>query len=137
MGWLEILRHIPWGAWLPALLAWTGFILLCYFVMVCLITIFSKQWLENERMNLPLLQVPQVLGEATEKRGLGDLFSNRYLLAGLMIPLFLLSFHLPTTGIHTLPPHAALALTQSRKTASSAIGVRSSGLDAATSPCMS
>jgi len=100
MGWTEILRHIPWGAWLPALLAWTGFILLCYFVMVCLITIFSKQWLENERMNLPLLQVPQVLGEATEKRGLGDLFSNRYLLAGLMIPLFLhvingLNFYIP------------------------------------------
>jgi len=100
MGWLEVLRHIPWGAWLPALLAWTGFILLCYFVMICLITLFSKQWLENERMNLPLLQVPQVLGEAIEKRGLGTLFSNRYLLAGLMVPLCLhvingLNFYIP------------------------------------------
>lgn len=100
MGWVEVLRHIPWDAWLPALLAWSGFILLCYFVMVCLISIFSKQWLENERMNLPLLQVPTVLGEATERRGLGALFSNRYLLVGLMVPIFLhlingLNFYIP------------------------------------------
>jgi hypothetical protein len=100
MGWVEILRHIPWDAWLPALLAWSGFILLCYFVMVCLISLFSKQWLENERMNLPLLQVPSVIGEAAEKRGLGTLFSNRYLLAGLMVPLCLhlvngLNFYIP------------------------------------------
>ena len=95
MGWLEILRHIPWGAWLPALLAWSVFILLCYFVMICLVSLFSKQWLENERMNLPLLQVPQVLGEAMETRGLSSLFSNRYLLAGLMVPLCL----------HTLSDH--------------------------------
>ncbi len=100
MGWLEILRHIPWGAWLPALLAWSVFILLCYFVMICLVSLFSKQWLENERMNLPLLQVPQVLGEAMETGGLGSLFSNRYLLAGLMVPLCLhtlngLNFYIP------------------------------------------
>jgi len=100
MGWLEVLHHIPWGAWLPALLSWSFFILLCYFVMVCLVSLFSKQWLENERMNLPLLQVPLVLGEAVETRGFGALLSNRYLLAGLLVPLCLhtingLNFYIP------------------------------------------
>ena len=100
MGWLEVLRHIPWSAWLTPLLTWSIFILLCYFVMICLVSLFSRQWLENERMNLPLLQVPQVLGEAVETRELGSLLSNRYLLAGLMLPLCLhtingLNFYIP------------------------------------------
>ena len=30
MGWLEVVKSIPWDAWLGPLLGWTGFILLCY-----------------------------------------------------------------------------------------------------------
>lgn len=100
MGWVEVIRDIPWGAWLRPLLTWSVFILLCYFVMICLVSLFSKQWLDNERMNLPLLQVPYVIGEAKDTNGLGALFTNRYLISGLMVPLFLhlingLNFYVP------------------------------------------
>ena len=100
MGWWEILLKIPWEAWLLPLLVWSGFILLCYFVMICLVTLLSKQWLDNERMNFPLLQVPLLIEEAVDKNGLGHFFTNRFLLAGLMVPVVL---HL-INGLHFYYP---------------------------------
>ncbi len=73
----------------PPLLTWTIFILLCYFVMVCLVNLLSKQPLYNERMNFPLLRVPFAMEEALDQTGLGRFFGNRFLIAGLMVPVCL------------------------------------------------
>ena len=101
MGWLQILQEIHWDIWLGPLLVWTGFIFLCYVVMVCIINLLSRQPLYNERMNFPLLRVPLLMQEAVDNNQLGRFFSNRFLLAGLFIPVGLhllngLSFYYPT-----------------------------------------
>lgn len=106
MEWWEVIRNIPWDAWVPPLLAWGGFILLCYGVMICTITILSRQALAHERMNFPLLRVPQMLEEALDNSRLLSFFGNRFLLAGMAIPVFLhllngLSFYYP--GIPQIP----------------------------------
>ncbi|MDJ0990138.1 MAG: hypothetical protein QNI85_09005, partial [Desulfobacterales bacterium] len=64
MGWWQVLQAIPWAAWLPALVRWGLFIMLCYGIMVCLVNLLSRQWLHNERMNFPLLRVPLLMEEA-------------------------------------------------------------------------
>ena len=89
LGWFEVLKQIPWAAWLTPLLTWTVFVLLCYFVMVCIVNLLSKQPLYNERMNFPLLRVPLVMQEALDSNRLGQFFSNPFLLAGLMVPVCL------------------------------------------------
>ena len=89
LGWFDILSQIQWGAWIPPLLTWTIFILLCYFVMVCMVNLLSKQPLYNERMNFPLLRVPFVMQEALDETGLGRFFANRFLIAGLAVPICL------------------------------------------------
>ncbi|MDH3798091.1 MAG: hypothetical protein OES70_05610, partial [Desulfobacterales bacterium] len=101
LGWFDILTQIQWDAWLPPLLTWTIFILLCYFVMVCLVNLLSKQPLYNERMNFPLLRVPFVMQEALDETGLGRFFANRFLIAGLAVPVCLhllngLGFYYPS-----------------------------------------
>jgi len=100
MGWLEVFRQIPWGVWLKPFAVWGAFIFLCYFVMICLINLVSRQWLHNERMNLPLLQVPKLLEDAFSKNRLGRFFFNRFLLAGLSVTLLL---HL-LNGLHFYYP---------------------------------
>ncbi|GBC62934.1 hypothetical protein DENIS_3918 [Desulfonema ishimotonii] len=100
MGWGEVLTQIPWDAWLLPLMTWGGFILLCYGVMICMVNLLSRQWLHNERMNLPLLRVPLLMEEAIDQKGLGRFFSDRFLLAGLAIPVFL---HL-LNGLHFYYP---------------------------------
>ena len=100
MEWWEVLNRIPWKDWLPTLLVWGGFIMLCYFVMLCIINLLSGQPLYNERMNFPLLRVPELIEEAFDENRLHHFFFNRFLLAGLMVPVFLhllngLSFYFP------------------------------------------
>jgi hypothetical protein len=100
MQWWQVLRQIPWAAWLKPLLVWGLFILACYFVMLCMINLLNRQALQNERMNFPLLRVPQLLEEALDNNGLGRFFGNRYLLAGLLVPVVLhlfngLNFYFP------------------------------------------
>jgi hypothetical protein len=89
LGWFDILRQIHWDAWFVPLLTWTIFILLCYFVMVCIVNLLSKQPLYNERMNFPLLRVPFMMEAALDQTGLGRFFANRFLIAGLMVPVCL------------------------------------------------
>lgn len=87
--WGQILAHIPWGAWIGPLLTWGAFILLCYFVMLCLVNIFSRQWISNERMNFPLLQMPEMMEESFDQKGLSGFFLNHYLICGVLTSLLL------------------------------------------------
>ncbi len=101
MDWLEVVRRVPWDAWAGPLLEWTGFILLCYLVMICIVSLLSRQPLYNERMNFPLLRVPILMQEALDEDRLGPFLAHRYLLAGLLVPVGLhlingLSFYHPS-----------------------------------------
>lgn len=89
MDWLQLTSAIPWSAWLSPLLLWGLFIVLSYMVMLFLINIISRQWIHNERMNFPLLKVPEMMAKAVNEGTAGDFFFNRFLLTGLTIPIFL------------------------------------------------
>lgn len=89
MSWLEVVVSIPWDAWLSPLLLWGVLVLLSYLVMLFLINIISRQWIHNERMNFPLLKVPEMIGKAVSEGKTGSFFFNRFLLTGLSIPVFL------------------------------------------------
>lgn len=87
MDWLEIAVAIPWSSWLQPLMLWGGFILVSYLVMLFLINILSRQWIHNERMNFPLLIVPEMIATAVSDGKTGEFFLNRFLLTGLFIPV--------------------------------------------------
>ncbi len=89
LGWFEVIAEIPWGAWLSPLLLWSFFVCISYLVMLFLINIISRQWIHNERMNFPLLKVPQMISKAMNDSETAAFFLNRFLLAGLSIPIFL------------------------------------------------
>ncbi len=88
-GWLEILANIPWASWAGPLATWGVFVLMCYLVMVCLVNLFSRQWISNERMNFPLLRVPAHMTEAYDQGQAFGFFTDRYLLLGLCVPVLL------------------------------------------------
>jgi hypothetical protein len=101
MGWLELAGHIPWAAWALPFLSWGLFMVICYFLILCMIHIISHQAMQNERMNFPLLIVPKMIQTALEEKNPGSFFFNRFLLAGIAIPVCLhalngLNFYFPT-----------------------------------------
>jgi hypothetical protein len=101
MPWADVIAQIPWHVWLTPLLSWGLFIFLCYTVMVSVVNLFSRQWILNERMNFPLLQVPMMMEESVERGGLWRYLTDRYLLVGLLVPVALhtingLHFYFPS-----------------------------------------
>lgn len=88
-SWFDILTLIPWSSWVKPLGLWAMFVILSYLVMLFLINIISRQWIHNERMNFPLLKVPQMISKAVSDGETGAFFLNRFLLVGLSIPVFL------------------------------------------------
>lgn len=83
MGVLAVLAAIPWGVWLPVLAVWSFFILGSFFVMLCLMALFGRQWVVNERVLFPLVRVPVLMGEALDQKQFLSWWGNTYLLVGL------------------------------------------------------
>ncbi|MBU1231285.1 MAG: hypothetical protein KKD01_02955 [Proteobacteria bacterium] len=106
MNWLEVASAIPWQPWLTPLMLWGCFILLSYCFMLFVINLLSRQWIHNERINFPLLRVPEMLSRSLDDGKLGSFFSNRFLLAGLLLPIglhFLNGFHFYYPSVPQLP----------------------------------
>jgi len=50
-------------AWLTPVLAWTGFIAVLIFVMICISTLVRSQWADRERLAFPIIQLPLAITE--------------------------------------------------------------------------
>ena len=50
--------QIPWHAWAAMLIAWSVFLLLIYATLFFLSLLLRRQWIENEALSFPLLQLP-------------------------------------------------------------------------------
>ena len=53
-------------AWAIPVLTWSGLIFVLYFSMLCISSILRKQWMENERLSYPIVQLP--LAMATDPK---------------------------------------------------------------------
>ena len=83
------------NAWLLPILAWTVFVIVLLFVMLCINIIVRKQWAEHERLRYPLTIMPTELIRDTAK-----LFSNKLIWLG-----FGLAFGIEViTGLNYLSP---------------------------------
>jgi len=56
--------QVPWGAWVRPLLAWLPMLLAVHFVMICMMVLLRKQWVDNERLAYPLTYLPLALAGA-------------------------------------------------------------------------
>jgi len=77
---------VPWRAWLVPLGAWTAFTVATYVLMLCVVTVFRRQWIDRERLLFPLVAVPLELVEpAPRDRLLNSFFRNPLMWIGLAL----------------------------------------------------
>jgi len=50
-------ERVPWRPWLMPLAFWTLFLLATFVAMLCLITLFRRQWVERERLTFPIVHL--------------------------------------------------------------------------------
>jgi len=68
------------GAWLTPVFAWSGFLTLLGFVMLCLNALLRRQWTESERLAYPLVALPlEMVSPRTQ------LFRSRPFWAGVLL----------------------------------------------------
>lgn len=100
LSWLQVLARIPWSSWMTPLTLWGIFIACIYAAFLGLTGLLSHQWIENEKMNFPLLRVPLEIGEESEKGALSSYVGHKLFVMGFFVPILL---HL-MNGLHTYYP---------------------------------
>ncbi|MGQ9609561.1 MAG: DUF6785 family protein [bacterium] len=66
-------------AWLPRAIVWSGFATVLIFTMVCINIILRQQWVRNERLSYPIIQLPYEMTRTGKSWGL---FKNKLLWIG-------------------------------------------------------
>ncbi|MBU07859.1 MAG: hypothetical protein CME13_07800 [Gemmatimonadetes bacterium] len=70
---------IPWDIWVRPLAYWASFILALYLAMISCMSILRRQWVDQERLIFPLVQLPLAMtqeGEGSRRPLLGPLFRS-------------------------------------------------------------
>jgi Family of unknown function (DUF6785)/Domain of unknown function (DUF6784) len=91
--------EIPWGAWVRPLASWAVISVAVILGFACIAAIFRKQWVDNEKLTFPLVNLPLEMAGATRTGGV-SFFRNRLTWIGFALPtiIFMLS------GLHGLHP---------------------------------
>ena len=83
---------IPWGAWVVPLAAWLTFIVAIYLMMITLMVLLRRQWVEHERLLFPLVQLPlQMIEEGRPGDRFGPFLKSPLMWVGFLVPFCLLS----------------------------------------------
>ena len=77
---------VPWMAWIKPLIAWGLFLFAIYFVMICLMVILRKQWVENEKLLFPLAVLPAEMVREEERSLIPSFFRSKLMWVGFAIP---------------------------------------------------
>ena len=75
-------ESIPWISWVKPLLFWIALIVAIYLVMIFIMIILRKQWVEKEKLNYPLTKAPLALVQS-------KIFRNKVFWLGFLIPFII------------------------------------------------
>jgi hypothetical protein len=100
-------ERIPWQAWIVPMCAWGIFVALMFFAYLCLAVILRRQWVDNEKLSFPLVQLPleMIRGEPTggvagRSIGGGSFLKNGVTWIGFALPALLFGLN----GLHQYSP---------------------------------
>jgi len=75
-------ERVPWRPWIGPLSVWTLFFLAWFLAMLCLMTLFRRQWVERERLTFPIVHMVMDLSETGGGRLVGGFFRNPIMWVG-------------------------------------------------------
>lgn len=101
-------QTVPWLDWLVPMAAWMVFAFLLFFLMACVATVFRRQWVDNEKLTFPLVQLPmEMVGEDASRSFLG----SRAMWLGFAVPFvihWLNGLHRSFPNVPELPSYLVI-----------------------------
>jgi len=102
-------QSVPWKEWLVPMLSLGGILLVFYTVTLCMLRLFLKRWLREERLIYPVAQLAlnMVEGEKVRGRAAPSAFSSKVFWVGVItVFLFNLLYIIPALSrTAPLPPY--------------------------------
>ena len=83
------------SAWIVPVIAWSGFIIVLMFVMICIDVIIRKQWTERERLTYPVAQLPYEMTNRASGLFRNKLMWTSFTIVGLINVINGLHFFFP------------------------------------------
>jgi len=109
--------HIPWDVWWIPVFWWLTFILAGFSVCACIVVILRKQWVENERLDYPLVApIVEMIDDSEDEDGnarwpalfRGGLFWTGFLIAFGIIAWNTISYFRPSWPRINVSPNGGL-----------------------------
>lgn len=91
---------LPWRPWVVPLAAWTTLALIFFWTMTCLTVALRRQWIENEHLLFPLVQLPLDMVEHVDRDPLSPFLRSKLMWIGAAIPTLIHSWN----GVHRYFP---------------------------------
>ena len=86
--------------WLLPMAFWAAFVFLLLWTMLCLSSLVRRQWIDEERITFPIIELPLTLAR---ENNIGSLFANRVLLLGFALSTVLLSVNYLSSMFPSIP----------------------------------
>ena len=81
---------IPWEAWLEPLFYWCLFSIALFWVSLCMMVILRKQWMDQEKLIYPLVQVPlEMIQDDAPGSRIKPFFKSGVMWSGFAIPFII------------------------------------------------
>ncbi|MFQ6133809.1 MAG: DUF6785 family protein, partial [Armatimonadota bacterium] len=88
---------VPWGLWLEPLASWSFIALMLFAMMACLMAVFRRQWVDNEKLSFPLVQLPLEMISADTRR---QFLRSKIMWFGFAVPFVIHCVN----GLHSIYP---------------------------------
>ena len=83
---------LPWAHWAVPIAAWSSFIIAIYLMMITIMVLIRRQWVDHDRLTFPLLQLPIDMVEESKEGGIFSPFVKKPLMwVGFAVPFLLFS----------------------------------------------
>ncbi|NQT53373.1 hypothetical protein HQ576_15045 [bacterium] len=87
---------LPWQAWVMPLAWWLALMINIYFLMICMMVIIRRQWVEYERLTFPLTHPPLEIVKDNDRCILPPLFKS----GKFWVPFAVVFFVVSTRTLH-------------------------------------
>ena len=92
------------GAWFTPLFWWTCFLGAVAFAIFCLVVMLRKQWIDNERLTYPIVEVGNLLSETEEGGRLSKIFRSPLFWIGFGLVMFAKVWNIGSYFSPAFPP---------------------------------
>jgi hypothetical protein len=93
-------EFLPWRAWVMPLVWWLALMVNVYFLMICMMVVIRRQWVEHERLTFPLTHPPLEIVKGNDRHIVPPLFKT----AKFWVPFLIVFLVVSTRRLHALNP---------------------------------